>query len=415
MFEAKKIMTKEAICSFALGKIFKYEPRLANEAVEIFGGAAELLGLGPEGIMESLGPYNKYAQKIASVNIIQEAERLEQIEKQGFRYLCHDNSAFPEPLRMCEDAPLGFFVRSEDSFENIFSQDFIAIVGTRDASSYGTAWTEKVVGELAGVESRPCIVSGLAYGIDICAHKAALNSSLTSIAVLGTGIDTIYPSRHEYWADRLIHTPGCAVISEHPPGAEVLGINFLSRNRIIAGLGRATLLMESRVKGGGMTTARVAESYGRSVLALPGRIDDPRSQGCNQLISSRIADPISDCNQLLKALGYKKRGHKSKGQRTPPDFDFESASANCNSASANCNSAFAGFNPNLAGFDPDSAGFKSEDIRILLETIRLCRDLNAEQLARECGFAYKDVAALLPLLESEGLIRVDLLGRASIV
>ena len=388
-------MTKEAICSFALGKIFKYEPRLANEAVEIFGGAAELLGLGPEGIMESLGPYNKYAQKIASVNIIQEAERLEQIEKQGFRYLCHDNSAFPEPLRMCEDAPLGFFVRSEDSFENIFSQDFIAIVGTRDASSYGIAWTEKVVGELAGVESRPCIVSGLAYGIDICAHKAALNSSLTSIAVLGTGIDTIYPSRHEYWADRLIHTPGCAVISEHPPGAEVLGINFLSRNRIIAGLGRATLLMESRVKGGGMTTARVAESYGRSVLALPGRIDDPRSQGCNLLISSRIADPISDCDQLLKTLGYKKRGHKSEGQRTPPDF--------------------AGLKPDFSGFDPASAGFKSEDIRILLETIRLSRDLNAEQLAKECGFAYKDVAALLPLLESEGLIRVDLLGRASII
>ena len=124
------------------------------------------------------------------------------------------------------------------------------------------------------------IVSGLALGVDITAHAAALEGGLPTVGVSPVGIDDVYPRRHVPFVERMCATPGCALVTDYPPGTFPAAFSFIRRNRIIAGLAGSTVLIESRIKGGGMITARLAAGYGRDVFAVPGRIDDIRSQGC---------------------------------------------------------------------------------------------------------------------------------------
>lgn len=376
------MLTKEAISSYALSKVLRHEPRMAREAVELFDGAEGIFKMAPQEILDALGPYNKFALALSQIDLSREEEELYKLETQGYRYLSHDSPHFPQVLEMCEDAPLGFFVRSKDEFQNIFSRENIAIVGTRDASTYGIDWTIKMVNAIAESGANPTIVSGLAYGIDINAHRASLENGLPTIAVLGTGIDNIYPSRHVLWAERIINTEKSAVISECPPGTEVLSTSFLCRNRIIAGLSRATLLMESRVKGGGMSTARIAESYGRMVFALPGRNDDVRSQGCNELLHSHIAEPLIDCEHFLKALEY-----HCKRRKTKKELDRE---------------IMEKYNGN-------------ENMLRIAEAIRKQRGISAEELSECLGLPYRDIMTAIAILESDGFIKSDLLCRCIII
>lgn len=386
-FETKKKMVRrEEACAFALSRIFMYEPRLARVVVNGFGDASTVFSLSSDQLFEALGPYNKYRDAIASTNIERVAEELDGIVRAGYRFMGYDDAAFPEALSECEDAPVGLFVRSGDSLENIFGREKVAFVGTRDASSYGVEWCSRMVSSLAGSDVRPSIVSGLAFGIDIAAHRAAMDAGLPTIAVLGTGIDIIYPRQHEGFAHDIIHRPGSAVISEYPPGVSVLAINFLSRNRIIAGLSRATVLVESRIKGGGMTTARQAASYNREVFALPGRNDDLRSQGCNFLIHSQVADAAISCEELFKSLNYKSL-RKTKADRKKECSEFYAGSMDP------CRIEWAG--------------------RILL-AVRAERGLTAAELAGRLAIPFKEVLALVGRLEADGFIEVDLLQRCSI-
>ena len=191
----------------------------------------------------------------------------------------------------------------------------VAVVGTRDISPYGREWCERIVHALARTSPKPLIVSGLAIGTDICAHKAALEASLPTIAVMATGTDTIYPYRHRQIAEKMSGTQGCALVTDYPPGTAPLPVNFLRRNRIIAGLSHATILVESKIKGGGMMTCRLAFSYDRDVYALPGRADDLRSQGCNHLIRARMAEPLTSEEDIIDSLGLLTTGRKSPSLR----------------------------------------------------------------------------------------------------
>lgn len=377
------MLTKEAICSYALSKVLYLTPKAARDALEMFSSAEELFKLSPSGISDVLGPYNKIAAELKAVKLEKAEEELHSLEQQGYRYLSHDNPAFPEILEMCEDAPLGIFVWSHDSFENIFSRENIAIVGTRDSSPYGTGWTGHIVKALASTQTKPTIVSGLAYGIDIAAHRAALSEGLPTIAVLGTGIGKIYPSHHAVWAEKIIETPCSAVISEYPPDITMTNVNFLCRNRIIAGLSKATLLMESRVKGGGMSTARIAESYGRMVFALPGRNDDSRSQGCNYLLHSHIAEPIIDCDNLLRSLEYKSAAPSK-----------------------------AALSPKLQNrYDSKQV----EQMSLIIAQIKKHRGISPDELCTALNMSYKELMTALTILESDGFIKMDILNRCTII
>ena len=175
----------------------------------------------------------------------------------------------------CPDCPIGLYIRSNSDIEEIFDDaPCISIVGTRDISPYGDEWCKRIVHSLAEAPIKPVIVSGLAYGVDICAHQAALDAGLRTIAVIPTGIDDLYPYYHRRIAERIASTPGCALISDFPLKTSPQAATFLRRNRIIAGLSAATILVESKQKGGGMITCSTAFSYGREAWVLPGRIGD---------------------------------------------------------------------------------------------------------------------------------------------
>jgi len=241
------------------------------------------------------------AQEITHQQVLSRAEQeLKFIEKQKILAFCYCDDEYPERLRQCEDGPVVLFVKGNihPNYSKILS-----VVGTRQATVYGTEWCETIISQLSEQGYAPLIVSGLAYGIDVCAHRAALKNNLPTIAVMATGLDKIYPSTHRATAEKIIEQDGALVtdfLSETEPDRQ----NFLQRNRIIAGLADATLVVESGEKGGALITAEMALSYDRDVLALPGRINDTYSRGCNILIRNNKAALVETVADIEYALGW---------------------------------------------------------------------------------------------------------------
>lgn len=380
---------EEKACLCALNRIFGFEPKIAHAMLAHFGSASEVFSLKEKEVEQILGPYSRYRQSIRLSAVEKESIELERLERKDIRFLGCTEEGYPPLLKECADAPVGLYIRSRTPPEEIFMpRKEIGIVGTRDLSPYGKEWCTKIVEAFAGTESRPRIISGLALGTDICAHKAAVEYGLETIAVMATGPEDIYPGRHREFALRLCDTPGCALVTDYPPGTAPLAIHFLRRNRIIAGLSEALLLIESKVKGGGMMTSRLAFSYNRDVFALSGRVDDIRSQGCNYLIKNKIAEPIISPEDLIESL---KLGPSSPRRRE----DWQE------------------------GLAREYGSRMSQDrisgmSAILLE-IRKERGIQLEELCARCRMDYSQVAMLAGILESDGFISIDLLQRCTIM
>ena len=195
----------------------------------------------------------------------------------------------------------------------------MAVVGTRDLSPYGKAWCRKLVEGLAAARVQACIVSGLALGADGIAHRTALECGLPTIGVMATGIGKVYPWQHEDLAMDMVRTPGCGLLTDYPMESAPVALNFMRRNRIIAALSRAVIVVESKTKGGSLMTARYAIEYGRDVYALPGRADDLRSAGCNSLIRENMAEIITTPEDLAARLGLGAPARGAGGSwKTPP-------------------------------------------------------------------------------------------------
>jgi DNA processing protein len=242
----------------------------------------------------------------------QAEQELLYIEKNNIKAYCYTDNDYPERLRHCEDSPVVLFAKGNTDFNRV---KFLSVVGTRQSTSYGQMNCEKIIGQLAERGHNPVIVSGLAYGIDICAHRAALQNKLDTVAVMATGLDKIYPSSHMAIARQI--TEHGAWVSDFISGTLLDRKNFLKRNRIIAGLSDATLIVESRVKGGALVTADIAMSYNRDVLALPGRIGDHASEGCNALIKQNKAALVETAADIEYVMGWEqKTGHAPAKQMT---------------------------------------------------------------------------------------------------
>ena len=197
------------------------------------------------------------------------------------------------------DAPDRLYVTTKSDPMRLFAgRSVIAIVGTRDSSSYGVYAVRKIILTLAkgntATDRRPVIVSGFFPGIETLALAAALEGGLPVVAVMATGPDTIYPQVHRDFAKRIVSTPGCALITNFAPETAPTAYNFILRSRIIAGLADTMVLVESKAKGLEVESARRAADYGRAVFAVPGRLDDDRSKGCNALICEGRAKMVSD-------------------------------------------------------------------------------------------------------------------------
>ena len=378
---------EEKTCLCALNRIFGFEPKVALTLLTHAGSAQNVFRLNPKELEQLTGPYFKHKGEICQRARDAAAEELLRLERDGIKFCGWTEGCYPSMLKECDDAPVGLYIRSNSQPEDLWhGKDCVAVVGTRDISPYGREWCGKTVRALSTTSSRPSIISGLALGTDIEAHRTALDNGLPTIGVMATGPDTIYPWRHRETAEQMASTPGCALITDYPPGTAPLAIHFLRRNRIIAGLSMATILIESKIKGGGMMTCRLAFSYSRDVYAMPGRVDDIRSQGCNLLIGQKIAEPIISTASLLEGLGMKASAHS------------------ITSSTGMLQEAFR-------GKISDDALCR---MNLVIELIRKNRGITVEELPSLSGLSYRNVAEAVNLLEIEGFICVDILQRCSI-
>lgn len=219
--------------------------------------------------------------------------------KYGIRPLCMNDDDYPARLRECDDAPLMLFYKGN---ANLNRQRVINIVGTRHCTPYGEDIIRRFTRELKTLCPEVLIVSGLAYGVDVCAHRQALDNGYDTVGVLAHGLDMIYPSRHRSIAVEMLQHGG--LLTEFLTQTNADKINFVRRNRIVAGMSDACVLIESASKGGGLITTEISQSYGRDVFAFPGRVNDPYSEGCNNLIRSNGATLILSAEDFAKDMGW---------------------------------------------------------------------------------------------------------------
>ena len=264
-----------------------------GEAEAVFTEKQQLLG-GIPGIGSNI------AAEIKRPEILQRAEKeLAFIEKNNISCYYLTDTDYPVRLRECPDAPILFYFKGNT---NLDATRIISIVGTRNATEYGRELTESLIKDLAKVIPDLLVVSGLAYGIDICAHRNALYNRLPTVAVLAHGLDRIYPSCHRNTAVEMLESGG--LLTDFPSGTEPDRPNFLRRNRIVAGISDCTIVVESAEKGGSLITAELAEGYHRDCFVFPGRINDEYSKGCNRLIRDNKASLLLSAEDLVQAMGW---------------------------------------------------------------------------------------------------------------
>ncbi len=234
------------------------------------------------------------AQQIVSADIRQQTEKeMEFVLKNNITPLFYTDKNYPYRLKECTDAPILLYTKNTS---NLNANKIVGIVGTRNVTDYGKEICRELISNLAQRHPGIIIVSGLAYGTDICAHKAALDNSLSTIGILGHGLDRIYPAAHRPVAIKMLEHGG--LITEYTSSTNPDRQNFVQRNRIIAGLSDAVVVIESQEKGGSLITAEFANSYNRDVFAFPGKTSDERSRGCNALIKNNKAHLIENAADL---------------------------------------------------------------------------------------------------------------------
>ena len=220
-------------------------------------------------------------------------------EKNQVQCLVYTDERYPSRLRECEDAPLALFYRGNAPLNAL---RVVSMVGTRHATPYGEDLCRSFVRDLKELCPDVLIVSGLAYGIDIHAHRAALQYGFPTVGVLAHGLDRIYPAAHRQTAVAMMD--GGGLLTEFMSGTNPDRQNFVKRNRIVAGMSDATIVVESASKGGALITAELAESYHRDCFAFPGRVTDPYSAGCNKLIHTNRASLLLSAEDFVEAMGW---------------------------------------------------------------------------------------------------------------
>ena len=245
---------------------------------------------------------------------------LRKAEKEGVEILFYTSKRYPSRLKLIPDAPALLYYQGP---ADLNAAKTVAIVGTRQATDYGREQTEALVRGL--VPHSPLVVSGLAYGIDIMAHRAALQEGLPTVGVMATGLDVIYPTAHRKTADKMREVGG--LLTEFPFGTGPDRYNFPARNRIIAGLADGTVVVEAAAKGGALITAELALGYDRDVLAVPGSLSAPTSAGCNALIKSNKAALYQSPQDLEQLLNWDAALHQTGKFQPAPTHSPDDFSA----------------------------------------------------------------------------------------
>ena len=359
-FTFMKKMAEEIVLRCAMARAFLYRPQSARILMEKYG-SVECIYENRREEMSGAGELLKEA--FASENLKWAEEEVEWCSQKGVKLLFNADAGYPTLLQECNDAPFMLYYKGTAKLDN---PRCISVVGTRLASSYGKECCSRLMDHIAPFA--PLVVSGLAYGIDIESHKCALEQGLETVAVLPNGINLIYPSRHRNIAVEMTRHGG--ILTEFPRGTPPQRVNFIKRNRIIAAMSQALVVVESRVKGGSMITAEFAAGYNREIFAMPGRITDPNSFGCNYLISKNVASIYSSASTIPSALGWSE------------EMTSE-----------------ASLQPQLFSFDVEGKE------KILL-SLRSGKPMGIEAVSAACGMDWGEASMLLLELELEGKITV---------
>ena len=275
---------------------------LARNLVAYVGSVDAIFAESTKSLQKIPGIGEINAHRIKDKSLFQQAEKeILFIEKNGIQPWFYTDKDYPRRLKNCTDAPILIYTKGK---MNLNSTYVLSIVGTRNATNYGKQVCEELIQQISERNYNVLIVSGLAYGIDIQAHKAALKFGLPTVGVVAHGLDKLYPSLHTETARKMTENGG--LVSDFQSGTKIDPSNFIRRNRIVAGLADATLVVESAEKGGALITAEIASSYNRDVFAFPGRAGDIYSKGCNQLIRNNGANLIEGIDDLEFFMGWEK-------------------------------------------------------------------------------------------------------------
>ena len=240
------------------------------------------------------------AQRILQQNVMERAKReVDFIQKNQIQTLFYLDDNYPVRLKNCNDSPIILYYKGN---ANLNELRVLSVVGTRNASNYGKEICDELIRSFSERNYNLLVISGLAYGIDVHAHKACLKYNVPTVGVFAHGLDTIYPSLHSSVASKMLENGG--LITDFVSDTVIDRQNFLRRNRIIAGLADASIIVESAEKGGALVTADIANSYNRDVFAFPGRSNDPYSRGCNKIIKLNEAVLVENAADIEKAMNW---------------------------------------------------------------------------------------------------------------
>jgi len=289
-----------------------------------------------------------------------EAEMMS-MEKHGIHAILFSDKEYPERLKLCEDSPILLYTKGK---MDLNAKRIVSIVGTRNASSYGKSFCEHLIAGIAHLS--PFILSGLAYGIDICAHRCAMNHGLQTAGVMAHGLDIVYPNLHLSAAREMENNGG--LISEFAGQTKMSPELFPMRNRIVAGMADCTIVLESDVRGGSLITAYQASGYGREVFALPGRHNDKLSAGCNELIKKNIAAILTSPEDLIQYMNWDKTEVRKPKQLTLLQNH-------------------------------------SDEERLIIGILNEKGKMQIDQLSEQSGFAPSKLSGILLNLEFEGVVK----------
>ncbi len=293
-------VTDKTLYQIALTHITGVGVALARNLMQIVGDEEQIFKEPARNLEKIQGISFRLINEIRSKEVLRKAEEeLAFVTKNNLQLLFFTSPDYPERLTHCVDAPILLYVKGNS---NLNYKKVVSIVGTRNATPQGYEACNQFVKELSSKFSDIIVVSGLAYGIDICAHRAALENGVPTAAVLAHGLDRIYPALHRKTAIDMLDAG--ALVTEFPSRTEPERFNFVRRNRIVAGLADALVVIESSSKGGSLITAEIANSYYREVFALPGRVTDAASVGCNRLIASDRAILMQDIKGFIDHMGW---------------------------------------------------------------------------------------------------------------
>lgn len=373
----------ERRCALALSRMGYHNITVLRELYNAWGSMADIVKqhAHPEQLAPNMPERLLAAFAHTDEHLMRADEEMRFAQDNNISIITLADEAYPQRLKACFDAPLALFFKGNT---NLNAKHCISIVGTRKATPYAADCIAQLTARLKQLCPDILIVSGLAYGVDIMAHRQAIDHALPTVAVLAHGLDTLYPTRHRKEATLMMQNGG--LLTEYFSQSKIDKRNFLQRNRIVAGMSAATLLVESAEHGGGLVTCRLAQSYQHDVFAFPGSINNPYSVGCNRLIRDNVAGLVTSAEDILKAMAWEE--------------DMKETVAT-NGASSN---AVSSMGSSVLGATSVSTAKVPNGAQGVLDVLTKENDLHIDIIATRAGLPVNKVLALLFQLEMSGMV-----------